>query len=85
MSAVAAVTILLLALSETVHAFGGGVPFALDADGCIVDYQAGCAALYLQPHSPEASLARFTAHVSSYKLYTSLAFPPRAQRRLLSA
>ena len=67
MSAVAAVTILLLALSETVHAFGGGVPFALDADGCVVDYQPGCAALYLQPYSPEASLARFTAHVSSYK------------------
>ena len=87
MRAVAAVTILLLALSEseTVHAFGGGVPFALDADGCVVDYKAGCAGLYLQPHSPEASLARFTAHVSSYKLYTSLAFPPRAQRRLLSA
>ena len=85
MSAVAAVTILLLALSETVHAFGGGVPFALDADGCVVDYQPGCAALYLQPYSPEASLARFTAHVSSYKLYTPLAFPPRAQRRLLPA
>ena len=53
MRAVAAVSNLLLALSETVHAFGGGVPFALelDADGCVVDYQAGCAALYLQPHS----------------------------------
>ena len=54
MSAVAAVTILLLALSETVHAFGGGVPFALDADGCVVDYQPGCAALCA--HSQEAIL-----------------------------
>ena len=57
MRAVAAVTILLLALSETVHAFGGGVPFALDADGCVVDYQAGCAALYIgtmvAPHRAE--------------------------------
>ena len=55
MRAFAAVTILLLALlSETVHAFGGGVPFALDADGCVVDYQPGCAALCA--HSQEAIL-----------------------------
>ena len=62
MRAVAAVTILLLALSETVHAFGGGVPFALDADSCVVDYQPGCAALYLQPHSPEAKAVAWSVY-----------------------
>ena len=33
----------LAALYETVEGFGGGLSFALDADGCVVDYQPKCA------------------------------------------
>ena len=41
---VVSVMIGLAALYETVEGFGGGLPFALDADGCVVDYQPECAA-----------------------------------------
>ena len=37
-----AVVIGLAALYDTVD--GSALPFALDADGCVVDYQPGCAA-----------------------------------------
>ena len=41
---VVSVMIGLAALYETVEGFGGGLSFALDADGCVVDYQPECAA-----------------------------------------
>ena len=41
---VVSVMIGLAALYETVEGFDGGLPFALDADGCVVDYQPKCAA-----------------------------------------
>jgi hypothetical protein len=43
------VSVILAALYETVTAFGGGLPFALDADGCVVDYQPKCAAQDVHP------------------------------------
>ena len=41
---VVSVMVGLAALYETVEGFDGGLPFALDADGCVVDYQPECAA-----------------------------------------
>ena len=40
----------LAALYETVEGFDGGLPFALDADGCVVDYQPKCAAQRVHAH-----------------------------------
>ena len=52
-----AVTFGLAALYETVEGFDGGLPFALDADGCVVDYQPKCAAQGVHPHCVCASPA----------------------------
>ena len=68
----------LAALYETVEGFDGGLPFALDADGCVVDYQPKCAAQGVHPHCVCASPA--SAATSPDRLVST-----RAQRRLLSA
>ena len=68
----------LAALYETVAGFDGGLPFALDADGCVVDYQPKCAAQGVHPHCVCASPASAATSPDHFLF-------PRAQRRLLSA
>ena len=72
-----AVVIGLAALYETVEASSHNLPFALDADGCVVGYQPECAAQHVHPPcvSPMCTAS---------PVLTLIAAPlPRAQRRLL--
>ena len=70
----------LAALYETVEGFGGGLPFALDADGCVVDYQPKCAAPPTRCE-PTAHLLCAPHHL----LTLTVPVPAHAQRRLLPA
>ena len=71
-----AVVIGLAALYETVEASSPDLPFALDADGCVVGYQPECAAQDVH------HLCTITCAPHHLLTLTTAPFP-RAQRRLL--
>ena len=79
-----AVVIGLAALYETVEASSHNLPFALDADGCVVGYQPECAAQHVHPPCVSPVCTASPAHLdrgSAPACAASTTTPLRAVRR----